>query len=290
MSFTLEFFKQKNCQIHLDDVVTFFHNEPYFFVKPLDDDLLQFVYQNPKTNVIFSITYNERNDLNVDIPEDLEWEYCYTTFNLSYIRPTYYAEESLKIVTKFIRHFNLAIYNPQEEPFIVKEYSYEELLASYVQNNKIITTEFNKKFQVLTIDKTKVDYFYNYTTKKDDIDVEEDIALPDISFIKDKDNNVYTIFPWPNMIKTIMPITDYVLIERTYKGKLFFKKTVVSIVPFIEALDTFRDYLDECLGEVPYYIFDTINETTKALYYELSQNNFDDYDVIGTDDFVDFEL
>jgi len=290
MSFTLAFFKQKDAEIALDDVITFFHNEPNFFVKPLDDDLLQFVYHNPLTNVLFSITYNERQELNVEIPEDIEWEYCYTTFTLSYLRPTYYAKESLDIVVKFMKYFNLAIYNPQTEPFEVKKYTFEELVDSYIQNNSLTAREFNKQFPVLTISKNKVDYFYDYTIKCEMLELPEDVALPDISFIKDKNNIVYTVFAWPQNVKTIMPITDYVLIERTYKKALFLKKTEVSLVPFSEIQTKFKDYLVKLDDPIPCFLFETDNETTKQLYYELSQQDFTEYEVVETDDFVDVEF
>ncbi len=283
MSFDLLFYKLKDAKIKLDEVVNYFYNQQNFTVKPLADDFYQFIYNNPLTNVTFTLVYNEAIDPEIDLAFDDNYEFCYTYFFMDYLRPTFYAAEAMPVIEKFMQNFGLFIYNIQGDKTI-KQFSKDELIASYQANNETAAKEFNEQYPLLHTSKEKLDYYYKYTTAMENKD--DDIIIPEISFIKDKENNVYSVISWDDLSDTYLPKTDYILITRKHKALLGIKKKTSSLVPYEEVISKLKNWLEK--GEDDIYLF-TKSENQEAYkkFYELPEYDYQNYEIVSTDEIVD---
>ncbi|QVK18886.1 hypothetical protein KHQ81_04015 [Mycoplasmatota bacterium] len=295
MSFDLIFFKNKNSKITLDNVVSFFTKQKNFTIKPLDVDLYQFVYKNNETSVSFSIIYNEKNELFTDISFDDAYEFCYTYFSINYLRPSFYALEAMPIIENLSKTFDLYINDIQsltEEKNTIKLYTTEELIDSYIKNNELTCIEFNKQYPLLSTTKEKSNYYYFYSLEKKKLNQIFNIDVPDISFIKNINNqSIYTVFSWDNLKGSLIPKCDYVFITRTYKGFLGLKKHKTSLIPFDEVIDIFSDMLEKIDHELDCYLFhSTDDEKTNQRFYELPEYDHDEFEVINLDEIVDVNL
>lgn len=290
MAFDLLFFKNKTAMINLNDVVQFFNQNPYFSTKPYDVDQYLFIYRNPLSSVNFTISYNEQDELITDVVFDESFNYSYTIFSINYLRPSFFALEAMPIIEAFSKKLGLLIYDLQsltEEKNNLKQYSLEYLIDSYNKNNEIASIEFNKQLPLLYTSIEKSQYVYQYLQNKEHLE-ELYENVPDIDFMKNyQENNIYTVFSWDNAISTLIPKVDFVLIIRKVKVFSIFKKEELSLVPYDTLLSTFSEHLEKCDNDL--YLINNTPETLK-LFYQLPKIDYDDYELIKYDDFVDINL
>ncbi len=293
MSFDLLFFKNKDENIVLDDVVSYFENQNNFKVLPLDDNYYRFIYRNKETRVVFVMTYNETNELISDQSFDEHIEYCYMYFTINLMRPSFFAYEAMNIVEAFINTFHLYIYDIQsltEDKNTVKSYTRDELIQSYIQNNNLICQEYKKSFPLLSIEKEKTDYFYSYVINKEQLATDE-MILPDIFFIKNiNDESLHSVFSFDDIERTLIPKCDFVLVLKQEKGFLGIKKKRTSLIPYQTFINQFKHML-EPLNDLDLYVLNPVDETkARECYENLPQIDHDKFDMINVDEIVDVDL
>ncbi len=298
MAFELLFFKHKDTKIILKDVVAFFTDKPNFLVKPLNVDNYSFEYKNPQTNVAFKINYNEKDELITELTYDENYGYCFTSFSMNYTRPSFFALEAMPIVEAFSQTFNLYINDIQsltEEKNALKLYTKAELMTTYLNNNQIACIEFNNQFALTSTDKAKTDYFYEYTSARDELEktLNVDVVIPDISFLKNiTTEDVFTVISWDDCIPTLLPKVDYVLVIRAVKGFLGRKKQSTSLVPYEELFTTFKDLLEKTNSPIHdlYFLTEEKANLGKDLFYTLNDYSHEDFEIINVDEIVDVKL
>lgn len=289
MAFELLFFKKKTDIINLDDIENFFVSQN-FIIKPLDTHLYIFLYHNKDTKVSFTVSYNEENELLVDNLPDENYEFCYMNFTLSYLRPSFFAEEAMPIIENFINRFNLLIYDVQNEQDIcLKQYQSEELILSYNKNNKLACQEFNKQYPLNIVSKTKTNYFYQYNLNKHKWYQKYAINLPELNFLKhNKTGEIFTFYVWDGQ-EMIFPKCDYIYIIKKVKGFLGFTKQVKGLIEYHKIYNIFKDNLED-INDFNLLVLKNIDEKITELFTALPIKDFSDFEIIEIDDLVDCAL
>lgn len=291
MAFELLFFKNKQQAIKLDDVVLYFTKQPYFSVKPLDNDYYQFLYYNPNTYVHFTFIYNEHILLNENFTYDENLEYCCLYCTIDYLKPTYFAYEAMNVVYSFLEQFPLLLLNNQDITLGIKSFSKEEIINSYIENNEKAIKEFNEQYPLPIIEKEKTDYFYYYNICEKFETNYQELSIPEINFLKlNNDDKIITVFTF-EFSPYLIPKTDYVIIPKKTKGFLGLKKQQLSILPFNEVFNTFKDYFKPLnIDGLELYVFTDINDLTEKIYTDLPLIPLDDYEVMDVDELVNISL
>jgi hypothetical protein len=222
MSYDLFFYKLKGSEISTEKISKYLTDN---LVQPNEGNN-QWFYENEDTEVYFSFDLNESNgDLEPnEEPELIEkFEDTNFTFNLNFMRPSFFGLEAFQFVEQFCRDLNLYVLNPQGEneqpykPTQIEQFDnwnrtnlwaskdhFKELECSYMSEN-----ETNKVWQ------------YNLNRKKIQEELGGEYFVPKIFFFKTKQGNQpFTLTIWTEYIPIVLPDTDYILLTRQYK-KLF---------------------------------------------------------------------
>lgn len=291
MSFQLLFFKPKTRKIELYKVLDFFQDKPHFTTKSLSEGYHRFIYQNETTKVSFMITYNETDELITDLTFDHFFEFCYTSFSLNFMRPSYYALEAMPIIYEFCKKFDLYINDAQhlsEEKNTLKQYTVEELVQSYEKNNEIVSKEFNKQSPLLNTTKEKSLYYYEYIKNHDQCSKSYSVTVPQLGLMEKKNTTeLFTVIAWYNADTILIPKCDYLFIIKEVKGFLGMKKQSTSIISFDTFINTFQPHLKTIHKDL--YLLDKVTPKVKELFYDITDESSEEFEI--TDEpFVDVTL
>ena len=114
MSYDLYFYKRKETNISMDQIAKYLTDN----LVGVDKNAVQWFYENEDTEVYYSFEQNERED----DPESVELYESFTdfdntgfSFNLNFMRPSFFGLEAFQFIDQFISDLNLFIFNPQSD-------------------------------------------------------------------------------------------------------------------------------------------------------------------------------
>ena len=123
MSYDLYFYKEKGSSLTESEIANYLTDN----LVQVNESGNQWFFENEETEVYYSIEVNElEND-----PETIElfesfkdFDNTHFSFNLNFMRPSFFGLEAFKFLEKFIKDLKLYVLNPQgdfETPYIPKE-------------------------------------------------------------------------------------------------------------------------------------------------------------------------
>lgn len=218
MSFDLYFCGQDKSAPSIPELKEYFSSLPHFQLNDVEAGGVQFWYQNEVTGVYCSFSYSPLDA--AELPG------CGSTglsFNLNFLRPSFFAYETMPLVADFCRRFNLVVENPQDET--VQQEDASNLIASWRHHN---TGAVGAMKKVAQEDDTELHYFpetsatawWQYMRVKQALadTITEDIFVPSLTISMNPAGKLFTMIVWPQAIAQFFPRSDYVYVQREKKS------------------------------------------------------------------------
>ena len=293
MSFDLNFCRRNGSAPATSELKEYFSAQPCFEVNDVAEGGVEFVYENEETGVYCIFSYS---------PLDAgELEGCGASglsFNLNYVRPSFFAFETMPLVEKFCRHFDLVVEDLQEETTQPAEAS--RLISSWQSHNtwamgamKKVAEEDNMELSYLP--EAKATEWWKYMSIKKELEdsLERDIFVPSLLILMDPAKTLSRLLLWPDGIAQFFPPADYVYVKRE-KKRLFGKKEEAGLVPYESVISASSSLLEEFeFGEhrLKYLGPEKTASAQKVIQrLELEPVDLSQYTRISSDDFHDVVL
>jgi hypothetical protein len=244
MSFDLYFCRSDGSAPAIPELKHYFASLPFFHVEDVAAGGVQFWYQNEATGVYCDFSYS---------PLDAkELEGCGSsglTFNLNYMRPSFFAYETMPLVEAFCKLFNLVVEDPQEE--VVQPAEASRLIESWRAHNERavhaasqVAKEEDLEMRYLST--RRATEWWRYMSVRQGIEdtMKEDIFVPSLMILMSPEQQLFTMVVWPKGIAQFFPPCDYVYVQRE-KKRLFGTKEETGFVLYESVIETIGPLLDE---------------------------------------------
>jgi hypothetical protein len=222
MSYDLYFYKSKGTNLSEEQISNYLSDN----LVPKDEREGQWFFENEDTDVYYFFDQNEPNN----DPESIElydsfkdFDNTNFSFNLNYLRPSFFGLEAFEFVEKFITDLGLLVLNPQSE----SEGPYKPTKADLFENwNDTNLWASAKQFEAnqtcyLPAEQSNAIWNYNFNRARLQRELGDQYFVPRIFFFRTtKTNKVITVSTWAEHIPNVIPGADYFLLTREYK-KLF---------------------------------------------------------------------
>ena len=293
MSFDLYFCGEDNSIPEINQLQRFFQDQIFFTYKELESGGVHFGYENEETGVYCSFSY----DLEDADPEISQCAATGLSFNINYLRPSFFAYECMPLVEAFCKQFSLNVEDPQEET--LGEASASTLITSWRKHNhwavNATTRASNDPLDLRYFPEDRATYWWSYMRQRLSLEnsATEDIFVPKIMLLATRDNQIVTMIVWPDGIPQLFPACDFVFIERTRTG-LFGEKKEKGAVPYSEVVQTIEPLLENyppAKGAIKYLSPAKKNDVAPLLSrLQLRPVELKTYTSLSADSFHDVEL
>lgn len=212
MSYDLYLYPREDAILDRQAVHAYFTGDRYTH----DDEIH---YSNQDTGVYFHLSYNEGG---IDEEEPNRLQRSHVAFNMNYFRPHTFAVEAERVLTPFVRQFDLVVEDNQSGGMGSGEYTPEGFLRGWNQGNGFaaqVMRQMGTGQSVLTLP-TAINrklWEWNYVRQAycDELfeDEDVDVYVACIWYCREGDE-VRTFCLYPNFVPTAVPKVDYVMILR----------------------------------------------------------------------------
>lgn len=243
MSYDLYFYKKKGASVTEAQIADYLTTN----LTAVDENNNQWFFENKETEVYYSFEKNEPEDdpESIELYESFEeFENTRFSFNLNFIRPSFFGLEAFQFMERFIADLELFVLNPQSEFENPYTPSKDELYDNWNQTNLRSSADYFDELEgtYFPIDKSNEAWEFNFNRDNLQKTLGEDYFVPRLFFFKTKkDNTAITITTWTEHIPTVIPPADYFILTRNYK-KLFTvvkEKVLVSREALLKNFDSY---------------------------------------------------
>jgi hypothetical protein len=248
MSYDLYFYKQKGKGPTESEIANYLTDN----LVPVNESNNQWFFENEDTEVYFSIEVNEPEDDSetIELFESFKnFDNTRFSFNLNFMRPSFFGLEAFDFVEKFINDLGLFVLNPQkdfENPYIPKK---EDLFENWNRTNLSASRDnFDEESHYYPLEESNEVWKLNFNRQRLQEEIGDEYFVSRIFFCKTfKDNKIVTLSTWAEHIPNILPKADYYLLSREYKK---FFKTVKDTV--LISRQTFLAKFEKYFEDHPY--------------------------------------
>jgi hypothetical protein len=229
MNFVLDFFVDKHTHpFDIGEMRLLFASSLYFYEKlqshksPTWRIAREFVYDDGNTGVHFTLRYNR--------PEEFDLTAGKLTFSglcleMDLPKPGFFGYEAMRVVAEVMKSLNLLAAcssHMPEVPEPPQRYTYDKLAKLWLRaDEQEAADEAGRKSDLYYADRNKLLYWWRYTMELRRLQasmMEKEIAVPEITVCAlGKSKEAVTVCDWLGTAKTILPVVDYVFIERRAK-------------------------------------------------------------------------
>ena len=245
MSYDIYFYKSKGANISETQITNYLTDN----LVSKDENSYQWFYENQDTGLYFSFDQNEPED----DPESIElcesfpdFDNTHFSFNLNFMRPSFFGLEAFQFVEQFIKDLDLSILNPQMGSDPSKP-TKKELFENWSETNLWASADRFDELGCSYLNTNKANEIWNYNFNKKRLQTKlgEQYFVPKMFFFKTKKTNeVITVSSWTEHIPNVIPPADYFLLTRQYK-KMFRRVKDNILVSRQTLLSNFGAYFDE---------------------------------------------
>jgi hypothetical protein len=209
----------------------------------------RWLFTNDDTEVYYSVEYNEPDADTAAADAYAGFEATNFSFDLNFIRPSFFGLEAFAFVETFTRELGLFVLNPQgsdEGPVMATAAG---LYENWNLANLQVSADYFGKMGAtyMSLESSNAAWRYNYNRKQLQEQVGEGYFVPRLIFLKKGDTAV-TLAVWPEHVPLVVPTADYYLLARRYK-RLF--KTVEEEVVVTRAtlMQHFGSFMSDFMFE-----------------------------------------
>ena len=246
MSYDLYFYKQKGTRLSEIQIADYLTTN----LVPVNEDKNQWFFENKDTEVYYSFDQNQPEDdaESIELYESFhDFDNTHFSFNLNFMRPSFFGLEAFDFVERLINDLNLFILNPQGNEEYPHKETKSELFDNWNKTNLWASIDHFEKLHCayLPAEKSNDAWQYNFQRKIFQSDLGENYFVPKLFFFRKKSNNdVITIASWTQHIPNVFPPADYFLLSREYK-KLFRTVKENVLIDKETLLEVFGSFLDD---------------------------------------------
>lgn len=174
--------------------------------------------------------------------------------NLNYLRPTFFAWESLPVVEDLTKQFDLLVFDPQNwDQAAPCPFDYEALLKTWKEGNLLALRAVENKPPFLSPDRSEVLWKYLKSRKDLQAQMGMELFVPALGVVKrDPGDTILQIMTlWNDAIPQLFPPCDLVLVGRQRKLAIFGDKWEWDAIPYTKIIDMFGEYMEPFDGPVP---------------------------------------
>ena len=244
MSFDLFFCRPDRSIPSIPELKAYFSTLPHFQTNDADDGGVQFWYQNEATGVYCDFSYS---------PLDAtELEGCGASglsFNLNYVRPSFFAYETMPLVEAFCKRFDLTVEDHQAETKGPADAS--QLIASWRSQNakamgSMVQMAKEEGMDLHYLPEQRATEWWRYMRVQQKLEqlMTDDIFVPSVLILLSPAKQLLTVMVWPQGIPQFFPPCDYVYVSRE-KKRIFGTKEEAGLVPYRSVLATIEPLLDD---------------------------------------------
>ena len=196
-------------------------------------------YENPDTGVYFSF---DRCD-----PADDDEVSCWTSFNLNYNRPHYFALEALPELEAFVSEFGLVVDDPQIDGMGQGEFAGDLFVSGWSKGNRLGVAAAHDSATnaplTLPSETLEATWRWNYGREAFQQRLGESIFVPKIVFLV-VNGAPQTASVWTDASPIVLPRTDVVVIRReeTAPRRFFRRRPDLAIVSWAELGPTLEGF------------------------------------------------
>lgn len=228
MSYDLYFQKRNQETFSRQEFDDYFSSRPHYKVENS-----QALYENGDTGVYFIIEHNEVESLKK--AEDPS-ECSPASLSLNYLRPHIFVLEAEPEVAAFVRRFDFAILDPQNDGNPGTTYERAAFLRGWNAGNKFAFDSIGDATQLYP--STDLERHWNWNFKKNDLQAQlgENIFVPKIAY-HFVDGSIKSLIVWSDAIPTAFPAVDTIIVFRRSLAPARFlrgKQNDFTIKPFSE--------------------------------------------------------
>jgi hypothetical protein len=212
MSYDLYFCARVTRGLSFDEVAAW--SRRYAFFKQSGET--QLFYEDDRTGVYFSLEYSEPGERSeLDIPADVFDTGL--TFNLNYIRPSFFALEAMPIAEALARQFDLVMFDPQGEPSI-GGFSSEVLVESWSKSNRwavgaMASEDPTGLFYLPPSTSAEFwTYMCDYSRFSKELESQDVFVPQQLLFSVKNSQQASTAIVWTEGIHLIIPRTDWIIV------------------------------------------------------------------------------
>ncbi|MCB9495537.1 MAG: hypothetical protein H6686_01440 [Fibrobacteria bacterium] len=198
-----------------------------FFQDPVDQDGVRtWWYRNPSTGVYFSVSYRHQDPMGGD-----QWAPCGLEALVNHLRPDYFAREAGPVLAGIARDFGLVPRDADTGRILSMDPDPEQILSIWLEGNRLVreeTLDQGRRLHMVPL-QTNLKW-WEYSRRRPRIEEAlrreaPGIAVPEVHFLHSRPlDRLQMAFSWENEGATVFPPADLVILDRTEKKFLGFKK------------------------------------------------------------------
>jgi hypothetical protein len=211
VSYDLYFCSRERREPFFDDVIAWSGKYPPF--KKTSDT--QLFYENEDTRAYFTIEQSSTDDTNeLDTPTGMSATGL--SFNVNYVRPTFFALEAMPVAESLAREFDLTMLDPQGEG--TGAFSADQLTVSWSKSNRwaISAVAERDPASLFYLSPDRATGFWRYMSNYPALtkELESDgVFVPRQSLIAQKNSQrAGTALVWTQGIQLVIPQTDWIFV------------------------------------------------------------------------------
>ena len=245
MSFDLYFGREDSTVPAIQDLRAYFQKT--FKLNDRESGGTQVWYQNDATGVYCSFDFDTADEEEADLTRFGSG----LSFNLNYIRPSFFAYEAMPLVERFCKDFNLLVEDTQEET--VHNGNATRLIESWRSHNtkavQMVTqsnAERDDEIELCYLPEDRATEWWRYAGIREALQysVGDEIFVPSIMILESPEKRLFSMIVWPESIPQFFPSCDYVLVQRK-KERFFRTVEEVGLVSYRNVIATVEPYLSD---------------------------------------------
>jgi hypothetical protein len=229
MNFVLDFFVDKDTHpFDIGEMRLLFASSLFFYEKvqshksPTWRVAREFVYDNGTTGVHFTLRYNKPGDFDLTAGK---LTYSGLCLEMDLPKAGFFGYEAMRVVAEVMKNLNLLAAcssHMPEVPEPPQRYSYDELVKLWLgANEQEAKEELAKRDDLHYAERNKLLYWWRYTMELKKLQTgmkAKEVSVPEITVCSlDGSTEAVTVCDWPGMVKTVLPVVDYIFVERRAK-------------------------------------------------------------------------
>jgi hypothetical protein len=245
MSYDLFFYKRKGTEVSTGEISEYLSDN----LVPANEGNTQWFFENEDTEVYFSFDRNEPDEI-FEADEETapieNFDDTNFTFNLNFMRPSFFGLEAFKFVEQFCCDLHLFVLNPQSDSEQPYKPNRQEQFDIWNKTNLRASKDHFKETQSCFLSEETCIKVWEYNSNRQDLQQKlgEAYFVPKIFFFNTKQTREpFTLAVWPEHIPVVLPATDYILLTRQYR-KFFRTVKDTALVSATTLLNVAGNYFD----------------------------------------------
>jgi len=316
MNFVLDFFVDKDTHpFDIAEMRLLFASSYHLYEKlqshksPLWREAREFVYDNGITGVHYTLRYNRPGKIDLTAGK---YSYSGLCLEMDLPKPSFFGYEAMKVVEATMKSLNLLAACSSHMPEPHQRYNYDQLVGLWVKaNEQEANEEASGNHKFFYAERNKLLYWWRYTMVHRELHVKmkkNNITAPEITILADRDTGqAVTVCEWRGTIKSVIPVVDYVLLERRKpesrrmtrvgartSGRVSAptRKFEQGLAPFKDVRRAVRKYAVEVTEPLPYMVYSR-SYAAAAMKQDLQAIKLEDvkrFEPVTPDSVIDVEI